>query len=85
MIESTGISIRSGWKAGSVPCARFSQGRIRMAKKVTSISAPPALWTHLPTPRPTVVSSTRPPISAMLTRPMNHLLPVSPSLDGPRM
>ncbi|HVT61306.1 MAG TPA: hypothetical protein VHR45_23285 [Thermoanaerobaculia bacterium] len=46
---------------------------------------PPALWTDLPTPSPTVVTSTRVPIMAKVTTPMSHLLLVNHSPLGPRM
>ena len=85
MIDTTGIAVASGWNAASVPERTFSHGRRSSAANVAIISAPPALCTHLPTPSPSTVTTTRPPTITVLTSPMNHRLPASHSMSGPMM
>ncbi len=85
MMEKTGISIRSGWYSARVPRARKIQGSTTTAAKVRTISMPPALWIHLPTPRPTVVESIRAPTRRKLMAAMNPRFPVSVSAPGPKM
>ena len=85
MIDSTGIAVASGWNAASVPYQTFSHGSNSSAPNVATISAPPALCTHLPTPSPSTVTTTSAPIIRVLTSAMNHLLPASDSTSGPMM
>ena len=82
-IETTGTAVASGWNSRSVPCARFSHGSAISIANVVSISAPPALWTHLPRLSPRTVTSTSAVTIAALTAVTNQGFDVSHSPSAP--
>src|SRR5262245_14748859 len=81
--DRAGISVRKGWNDCRWPVARPRKGSRISTPKIVIMKTPPALWTHLPSDRPTNANQARSAIASADARDTNQALRVIQAALGP--